>query len=80
MIFTFIRCFVGCLVGQALIEVIKHYRKKVDLEPKTIADKAREADNQLSHGEKTLNQVREEFGLAPIDDESANTLFVVSKE
>ena len=37
-------------------------------EIKRTANKAQDALNQLSQGVKTINQVREELGLNPIND------------
>ena len=41
-------------------------------------NKVQEAQNQLLKGDKTLNQIREEFGLEPIDDEIADKHIVIA--
>jgi hypothetical protein len=41
-----------------------------------VSDKTQKAQEQILNGEKTLNQVREDFGLEPIDDENYNKKFV----
>ena len=47
---------------------------------KKIADQAMEAKNQLSKGLKTINQVRQEFGLPKIEDQNADMHLESPKE
>ena len=41
----------------------------------TTADKAQVAQNQLSCGEKTINQVREEYGLDQIETAGTRSMY-----
>lgn len=45
----------------------------------TTADKAQNALNRLSQGSVSINQVRSEFGLEPICDDSLNEHFVTKE-
>ena len=40
---------------------------------------SRDVDQKLTHGEKTPNQIREEFGLEPINDPIFDKLFVLKE-
>lgn len=46
---------------------------------KKITDKAQDALNRLSKGESTINKIRSEFGLKPLEDESADELFIAKE-
>jgi hypothetical protein len=48
-------------------------------EKEMTTEKAQDALNQLSEGRSTINQVRTELGLKPLDDESANELYVTKE-
>ncbi|HHV73074.1 MAG TPA: hypothetical protein GXX41_00180 [Thermoanaerobacterium sp.] len=43
-------------------------------EEKTI-EIAKNAQKRLSEGKSTINQIRTEYGLKPLDDESADKIF-----
>lgn len=42
---------------------------KGDIKMEDVSQKTQEAQNDVLSGEKTLNQIREQFGLEPVRDE-----------
>ena len=47
-----------------------------ELKKEMTTNKAQDALNKLSQGEETINQIRDEFGLKPIQDEFCNKPFI----
>lgn len=51
----------------------------MDIKPKCIKqarDRAKQVSRQLLTGKKTINQIRSEYGLDPIEDNMANEYMV----
>lgn len=44
-------------------------------EKEITTEKAADAAKRLSEGKSTINQIRSEYGLKPLDDESADKIF-----
>lgn len=46
--------------------------------PICLSDRTAKAEYELMHGEKTVNQIRKDFGLEPIDMPGADECFIAA--
>lgn len=62
---------------QDIRSILEPKELKILIDTNEIINKTHSALNQLSKGEKTINQIRSEYGLNPINNEAFNSKYKV---
>lgn len=76
---------VSQIIGDKQEEIIADFEEKnqksanAETENQTFIKMALEAEKELSKGKKTINQVREEFGLEPLPDRLGNEFLTTNQ-